>query len=241
MPTKKSSPLAQLAYDALAQAYAGRIDTKAHNAYYERPATLSLLPDVRDKRVLDAGCGPGVYAERLVEHGAEVLAVDGNPKMVRLARKRLGGKANVRLANLEEPLGFLPSASFDGILSPLVMDYLRDWAAVFGEFHRLLKPGGWLVFSIGHPYAEFDIRRDTSNYFALERVEYTWTGFGIPVNMPSYRRPLAEVINPLLAAGFTLDKLLEPQPTPQFAQADPEDYPKLMRNPGFLCLRALKG
>jgi SAM-dependent methyltransferase len=241
MPTKKSSPLAQGAYDALAEAYADSIDTKAHNAYYERPATLSLLPDVHGKRVLDAGCGPGVYAEWLVTHGAEVLAVDGNPKMVRLARQRLGDQAQVQLANLENRLDFLADASFDGILSPLVMDYLEDWAAVFGEFHRLLKPGGWLVFSIGHPYADFDLHRTTSNYFHVERVEYPWTGFGMRINMPSYRRPLAEVINPLLGAGFRLDKILEPQPTPQFEKADPEDYQKLMRNPGFMCLRALKG
>jgi SAM-dependent methyltransferase len=241
MPSQKSSPLAQTAYDALAEAYAARIDTKAHNAYYERPATLSLLPDVRGKRVLDAGCGPGVYAAWLAEHGAEVLAVDGNSTMVRLARQRLGDKAQVRQANLEEPLDFIPDACFDIILSPLVLDYLHDWRAVFCEFHRLLRSPGRLVFSIGHPYAEFDIRRSTSNYFHVERVEYTWTGFGTPVNMPSYRRPLAEVINPLLEAGFNLDKVLEPQPTEEFKSADAEDYEKLLRNPGFMCLRALKG
>ena len=241
MPSKKSHPLAQDAYNALAEAYAQRVDTKAHNAYYERPATLSLLPEVRDKRVLDAGCGPGVYAEWLADHGAQVLALDGNPKMVRLARKRLGDKAQVKLANLEAPLDFLVDASFDGVLSPLVMDYLEDWAAVFAEFQRLLKPGGWLVFSIGHPYADFDLHRTTSNYFHVERVEYPWTGFGMRINMPSYRRPLAEVINPLLGAGFTLEKILEPQPTDEFKRADPEDYEKLMRNPGFMCLRALKG
>ena len=50
-------PIAQAAYDEMAEAYAARIETKPHNAYYERPATLSLLPDVRGKRVLDAGCG----------------------------------------------------------------------------------------------------------------------------------------------------------------------------------------
>jgi 2-polyprenyl-3-methyl-5-hydroxy-6-metoxy-1,4-benzoquinol methylase len=77
MPSKKSHPLAQDAYNALAEAYAQRVDTKAHNAYYERPATLSLLPEVRDKRVLDAGCGPGVYAEWLADHGAQVLALEG--------------------------------------------------------------------------------------------------------------------------------------------------------------------
>jgi SAM-dependent methyltransferase len=240
MPPKKSKPLAQDAYDALAEAYAERIDTKAYNAYYERPATLSLLPDVHGKRVLDAGCGPGVYTEWLIDHGAEVLAVDGNPKMVRLAQQRLGDKARVRQANLEAPLDFLPAACFDIILSPLVLDYLRDWSAVFAEFHRLLKSPGWLVFSFGHPFTEFDIRRETSNYHQVELVDYTWTGFGLRINMPSYRRPLAEVVNPLLAAGFILDKLLEPLPTEEFKQADPEDYEKLMRNPGFMCLRALK-
>jgi hypothetical protein len=53
-------------YDELAEAYAARVETKPHNAYYERPATLSLLPDVKGKRVLDAGCGPGVYTGWLV-------------------------------------------------------------------------------------------------------------------------------------------------------------------------------
>ncbi len=46
MDDQKSQPVAQQAYDVLAEAYAARIDTKPHNAYYERPATLSLLPDV---------------------------------------------------------------------------------------------------------------------------------------------------------------------------------------------------
>src|SRR4030066_923847 len=116
MPVRKKKPVAQEAYDELAEAYAAMVDTKPHNAYYERPATLSLLPGVSGKRVLDAGCGPGAYAEWLVAHGAQVLAIDANPKMVRLARERLGDKAEVRLANLEAPLDFLAEASFDVIV-----------------------------------------------------------------------------------------------------------------------------
>jgi hypothetical protein len=53
-------PIVLEAYSCLADAYAARIDTKAHNAYYDRPAVTSLLPPVAGKRVLDAGCGPGV-------------------------------------------------------------------------------------------------------------------------------------------------------------------------------------
>jgi SAM-dependent methyltransferase len=176
MPSQKSRPVAQDAYDELAEAYAAMVDTKPHNAYYERPATLSLLPDVIGKRVLDAGCGPGAYAEWLVAHGANVLAIDANPKMVRLARERIGDKAEVRLANLEAPLDFLAEASFDVIVCPLVMDYVKDWESAFGEFHRILKPGGCLVFSMEHPYAKYDDHRETSNYFEVELVEYTWRG-----------------------------------------------------------------
>jgi hypothetical protein len=40
-------PIALDAYQALAEAYAAVIDTKPHNAYYERPATLSLMPESR--------------------------------------------------------------------------------------------------------------------------------------------------------------------------------------------------
>jgi len=240
MNNQREKPIAQEAYDAMAEAYAALVDTKPHNAYYERPATLSLLPAVTGKRVLDAGCGPGVYAEWLVDRGAEVVAFDANPKMVELARERLGDKAQVLQANLEQPLDFLVDNSLDIVLSPLVMDYVRDWEKAFGEFHRVLRKGGCLVFSMEHPYPKYDLHRETSDYFAVELVEYEWTGFGKPVRVPSYRRPLSEVINPLVRAGFTVERVLEPLPTQAFKETDPEHYEKLSRSPGFMCVRAVK-
>lgn len=240
MPGRKKEPIAQRAYDELAQAYAERVDTKPHNAYYERPATLSLLPDVTGKRALDVGCGPGFYTEWLVQHGAQVIAFDANRKMVKLARQRLKNTAQVYQANLEEPLEFAAEASFDFIVAPLVMDYVKDWASVFTEFHRILKPGGVLVFSMEHPFGKYYDHRETSNYFHTEPVKYTWRGFGKPVSVPSYRRPLNAVINPLIAAGFVLDLFIEPLPTKEFEALAPEDYAVLSRSPGFLCIRASK-
>ena len=241
MTDRKKQPIAQKAYDALAEAYAERIDTKPHNAYYERPATLSLLPEVNGKRILDAGCGPGVYAEWLVLHGADVVAMDANTKMVALAKQRLGEKVPVLEANLESPLDFLAEASFDVVVSALVMDYVKDWEPVLCEFHRVLKPGGCLVFSMEHPYMKYATHHLMSNYFKVERVEYVWRGFGEPVTVPSYRRPLSAVINPLLKAGFILEQILEPIPTEEFWEKDPEEYEELMRSPGFMCVRAVKG
>ena len=236
----KKQPIAQEAYNELAEAYAASVDTKPHNAYYERPATLSLLPDVDGKHVLDAGCGPGVYSEWLVAHGGIVVAIDANEKMVALARQRLGEKVQVLQANLEVPLDFLVDASFDIIVCPLVMDYVKEWEPTFKEFHRILRAQGCLVFSMEHPYMKYATHHLMSNYFKVERVEYVWRGFGKPVNVPSYRRPLSEVVNPLLKAGFILDQILEPLPIEEFYEKDPEDYDELIRSPGFMCVKATK-
>jgi SAM-dependent methyltransferase len=234
-------PIALDAYEQLADAFAARIDTKAHNAFYERPATLALLPPVEGKRVLDAGCGPGVYAEWLVERGALVVGLDVSPRMIELARGRLQGCVQLRQADLGLPLDFLDAASFDVVLSALVLDYVEDWAAVFREFFRVLREPGCLVFSVCHPFDEFFDHHPHGNYFDVEQVEWVFAGFGAPVRVPNFRRPLGAMLDPLLAAGFQLERLVEPRPIPEFREQEPRDYEKLMRTPGFLCIRARKG
>ena len=54
------------AYEDLADEYNAKIDYKPHNAYYDRPNTLKLIGEVKDKSILDAACGPGKYAEILI-------------------------------------------------------------------------------------------------------------------------------------------------------------------------------
>lgn len=216
------------------------METKAHNAFYEQPATLSLLPAVEGKRVLDAGCGPGVAARWLVERGAEVVGFDASPKMVRLARQRLGDSAQILEADLRDPLDFLDDHTFDLLLSSLVLDYVPEWEKVFKEFSRVLKPGGVFVFSAGHPFDDFYRFREKANYFEVQQIEETWRGFGFDIVVPFYRRSLSAMINPLIAAGFLLDKILEPRPLPEFYENEPEDYERLMKQPGFICIRAIK-
>ena len=243
---KKSKPIALDAYEDMAAEYNARIETKAYNAYIERPASLSLLPDVKGKHVLDAGCGPGFYAELLLERGAKVTAIDVSPKMIRFARQRLGNRATIRLANLEEPLDFMSDKSVDIVFSSLVLDYIKNWNSLFSEFSRILRNDGYVIFSIEHPagkWANPDHPRRTkkpANYFELEQVELIWIGFGKPVPVNSYRRPLSTFFDCLKHAGFHLDKFIEPQPTEEFKHANPEDWDKVRKNPTFLCIRARK-
>jgi SAM-dependent methyltransferase len=233
-------PIALDAYEALAEAYAALVDTKPHNAYCERPATLSLLPEVRGKRVLDAGCGPGVYSALLIERGAEVVAVDASAKMVELAKQRLGRAADIRQADLSEPLDFLGDASFDIVLSPLVMDYIEDWGGPLSEFHRILRPEGHFVFSVSHPLFDYTYFK-SNNYYETERVSSEWRGFKpVRVHVPSFRRPLSAIFNTVMESGFGLERVLEPKPTDEFKEADPKHYEELSRQPCFLCVRAKK-
>jgi SAM-dependent methyltransferase len=234
-------PIAFDAYETLAEAYAAAVETKPHNAYYERPATLSLLPDsLRGQRVLDAGCGPGVYSEILIKKGASVVSIDASPKMLEMAKQRLGKTENILLADLSKPLAFLEDDSFDVVLSPLALDYVEDWRSVFAEFYRLLRPSGYFIFSVTHPFFDY-IYFKSNDYFKTELVSCEWRGFeNVRVEMPSFRRPLGELLNPLAEAGFRLEKLIEPLPTNEFKEADPKHYEELSRFPAFMCIKARK-
>ena len=138
----------------MAERYNDLIDHKPHNAYYDRPNTLSLLSEVNDKYILDAACGPGKYAEILLAQGAHVTGFDISPRMVALARERNKDKGNFFVHDLTQPIEISDQA-YDIILCALAMHYVEDWNNTIMEFHRILKPGGELVISIEHPFFEF--------------------------------------------------------------------------------------
>ncbi|MGD1890351.1 MAG: class I SAM-dependent methyltransferase [Cyclobacteriaceae bacterium] len=227
------------AYEKLAKRYSAKIDVKPHNAFYDRPNTLSLLPsDLKNKHILDAGCGPGKYAEIILNQGAQVTGVDLSKNMIAEARKRNKEKGEFLVHDLTTTLPFSDQA-FDIVLCPLVLEYIYDWNPVFREFKRVLKPGGIFVFSVTHPFFDYQYFR-TNQYFETEKVSAIWRGFGEPIKIESYRRSLMDCVTPLMNNGFTLDKLVEPLPVAEFEQHDAKHYEELMEFPAFLHLRAIK-
>lgn len=228
-------------YDPIADTYAARIDEAPHNALYERPAMFGVMPGVAGTRLLDAGCGNGWYAEQLLHRGADVDAIDSSGVMVDHARARLaaklteGGEARLSIqhADLMDPLPF-DDARFDGVVSPLVMHYIADWRPTLREFHRVLKPEGWLLFSTHHPATEM-VRFAPDDYFKVEHVVDIWKWLG---KVEFFRRPLTEISSALADAGFNIERLVEPVPTEEFRVVNPESYAELMRKPEFLIVLA---
>ena len=229
-------------YDDIADAYAAGVDSAPYNALYERPAMLDLLPPLPGTRVLDAGCGAGWYAAELAGRGAFVTAIDSSAAMIRHARERFTSpslnhqthQVEFRVADLGQRLSFASDAAFDGIVSSLVLHYLRDWSPTLAEFRRILKPNGWLVFSTHHPAAEA-IRLDTQRYLAIEPVEDYWKWIG---TVRYYRRPLSAIVDALTNAGLAIERLVEPLPTDEFRKAKPDAYKRLLKRPEFLLVRA---
>jgi ubiquinone/menaquinone biosynthesis C-methylase UbiE len=231
--------LPQQAYNQLADDYARMIDNKPHNAYYDRPAIKSLIYDLAGKKILDAGCGPGVYTEWLLSEGADVVGVDANEKMIRHAMNRTRNKARYIQANLEEPMPFFSDQEFDGVISALTITYCQNLQRTFSEFARVLKRGGWLVFSTEHPFFSYQYNT-LENYYQTQEVRYTWKGFGRPVQMHSYHHSLSTITEALSNNDFLIERMIEPLPTDDFRQADSEGYSKLLTFPLFIFMRAMK-
>src|SRR6201996_9663950 len=98
-----AEPAAQAAandYDSFAEAYSAENEASLFNAYYERPATLTLAGDVAGRRILDAGCGSGPLFAALRDRGAIVTGFDSSAGMLKLARLRLGDDADLQIADL---------------------------------------------------------------------------------------------------------------------------------------------
>jgi SAM-dependent methyltransferase len=237
-------------YEQFAQRYAERVESKSHNRYLVDPAVSALLPPLAGLRVLDAGCGSGWYSERFLNAGAQVTACDVTPAFVEMAGTRLGERARVHRQDLSQPLVFAADASFDLVFCNLAFDYLPDLAPVLAEFARVLVRGGHVLFSMGHPLADWVLVErgrmaligQEADYFATQGMEGEWHGFGEPKPLvKSYRRPLSAILTPLLNAGFALEHLVEPQPTTGFRDADPVRYERLMREPLFLVVRGRRG
>lgn len=185
----------------------------------EQPIVHGLLAGIAPGRALDAACGTGRHAGKLVELGHQVVGVDATPAMLSLARKKLPS-VDFRRGQLEN----LPvqDGSVDLVTCSLALTHVDDLRPVFAEFARVLRPGGVAIISDIHPQAVA-----TGSIAAFPGSDLTR---GVP-----YVRSVGHQVGAYLAAfreaGLTVTDCLEPPVDEHVVSAMPSHavYPEATR------------
>jgi len=119
-----------------------------------------------ETRIIDFGCGPGLYAERFAQRRATVTGVDFSTRSIEYARQAAAGKGlNIHYVN-QDYLAFETTDSFDLVLM-IMCDFCAlsptQRHAVLGKFFAMLKPGGAVLLDV-YSMTAFDQREETATY-----------------------------------------------------------------------------
>ena len=183
-----------------------------------READAHLLGDVRGKRVLELGAGAAAGARWLDGQGAEVVALDLSAGMLRHAREA-ADRSGVRVPLVQADALALPFADgvFDVVCTAFgAVPFVADSGAVMREVARVLRPGGDWVFSITHPMRWVFLDEPDENgllavHSYFDRRPYVeQDDRGVPTYVEQHRT-LGDRVRELVAAGFVLRDLVEPE------------------------------
>ncbi|MFF5143900.1 class I SAM-dependent methyltransferase [Streptomyces sp. NPDC013157] len=175
-------------YDAIAEDYADHFREDVSN----RPLDRALLAAYAELvgpggTVADLGCGPGRVTGRLAGLGLSVFGLDLSTSMLAVARRENPGLPFVQGSMLDLPVA---DGALDGVACWYSSIHTPDdhLPLLFGEFRRVLRPGGHLLlaFQVGD---------------AARRFEDPW---GHPVALDFQRRRPEEMARLLTEAGFRL-------------------------------------
>lgn len=229
-------------YGAAYHAKRQREEDSTWNRYLDLPAIEKLLaPLPAPRHVLDLGCGSGVLAAWLKERGGQIAGIDFSETLIEIARRET--------PDVEFTVGDIrqtpfADASFDLVVSALVMHYLRDLEPAFAEVARVLKPGGSFIFTMHHPVMEVlqvndsDLSHATMRpYFHNE--EYRWRMLG-DMELVSYHHTFEDISNALFAHGFVIEQIREARFVEEAKDRYPQYYTRTNTYPSFVGFRACR-
>lgn len=209
---------------------------------------LRLAPDVAGSSVLDIACGTGLATRALAGAGARtVTGTDSSPAMIDLARARTEVPSAITYrVDDAQVLASCSDGEFDGVTCQLGLMDIPDLDAALRSVRRVLKPGGWFVFVIGHPcFLAPRAETVTDNLGRSGRFiqEYRQERFWRSPNpkgvrrVGNYHRTLSTYLNALHKEDLIVEEAEEPLAEPLLAQRQPV-YKKV---PIFLAMRARVG
>ena len=213
----------------------------------EWPDFKACLPDLRNKTVLDIGCGNGWHCRYAEKNGAtEVLGINISKNMLAKAREQTK-RTRIRYQQGDLFDLSLPAKHFDVIISSLMLHYVPDYLGFIQKVHNLLAADGIFQFTVEHPLFTAEgseqwvtDRQGKLKYWPVDHYfdEGRRTSTFLDTQVTKYHHTLTTFVDGLLTHGFALERLIEPQPAPNLRHL-PEMQPSL-RVPMMLIIKAKK-
>jgi SAM-dependent methyltransferase len=214
----------------------------------EWPTFRALLPDLRDKRVLDLGCGFGWHCRYAREQrAASVVGVDLSDKMLARARQLTDDSAIEYRRGAIEDIEF-HDGEFDVVISSLALHYVARFDAVCRQVYDALTDGGAFVFSVEHPIFTAAAAQEwclgpqgdslhwpVDDYHEEGLRQTRW----LADNVVKYHRTVSTYLNTLIDSGFTIRSVAEAGVSPEGVVERP-DLRDERRRPMFLLIASSK-
>lgn len=211
-----------------------RDDLDPYRTLLTDPALLDVIGDCTGLDILDAGCGEGYLARRLVGLGAKhVHGVDTCQELLDAARTHPEYRSETATFQYADVAALpLADASLDLIVANRLPNGINNPGQRFHEFARVLKPAGRLILLGMHPCfyaprAERTAINDTDfcidAYFGVRTVEqrFTVADQTSPAASVQSLYSLETYIAMITAAGFMITDLREPHPTAEQRRQTP--------------------
>lgn len=221
-----------------------------------------FLDDLKDKDVIDIGCGEGYNTRLLAQRGSRMTGIDLSAKLIEAARQLEKEKPlniRYRICSLTALAG-VQSASFDAAVSTMVFMDSPDFDLAAREVFRVLRSGGMFYFSIAHPcfwtsgsrwisdkagrsegLLTTDYWNDQVFWETLQFVNSPEGELDEAISIPHFPFRLENYINALANAGFRICRMLEPRPVPRAIAQHPTQLGRIDRHaPVSLFIAATK-
>lgn len=227
-----------------------RRDT-CYNNLLEQPAMEEMLPDLKDKSVLDIGCGYGHNCLDFIKRGAnKAVGIDISEKMLAVAKKE-SSHPNIEYRRMDMAEISSLNMKFDLVYSSLAFHYAENFKKLMEDIFKLLNDFGTLLYSQEHPINTAPIDEDVGHFNLDEngnKVSYTFSDYNrsgirkihwFGEELTKYHRPMGEILTSIAHSGFVITNVTEPLPKPWAVEKLPTIVKEYIK-PNFLIIKAVK-